>query len=141
MKSQSRRGVEKGRQERLSKCFKEKLGKGHTRETRGGGVYGLTYLLPEETLPSREVRSLEQRVLEDTLDTAKSGNDVDSVVVELPELAVVSLRRPPEGIRLEELVLLPVGSNSPSLVVGERVSVLLEERVDSRNSSIPVERE
>ena len=55
-------------------------------------------LLPEQTLPSREVRALEQGVLENTLDTSESSDDVDTVVVELPQLAIVTLRRPPEGI-------------------------------------------
>ena len=55
-------------------------------------------LLPEQTLPSREVRALEQGVLENTLDTSESSDDVDTVVVQLPQLAVVSLRRPPEGV-------------------------------------------
>lgn len=96
-----------------------------------------TDLLPEETLPSREVRSLEERVLKDRLDSSKGSDDVDSVVVELPELSVVPLGRPPERVVLEELVLLPVDPDSPSLVIRERVSVLLEERVDSGDSSIP----
>ena len=48
-------------------------------------------LLPEETLPGREVGTLEERVLQDTLDTAERGDDVDTVVVELPKLAVVAL--------------------------------------------------
>ena len=55
-------------------------------------------LLPEQTLPSGEVRPLEQGMLEDTLDTAQSSDDVDTVVVELPQLAIVSLRGPPERI-------------------------------------------
>jgi hypothetical protein len=37
-------------------------------------------------------------VLQDTLDTTERGNHVDAVVVELPELAIVTLRRPPEGV-------------------------------------------
>jgi hypothetical protein len=49
----------------------------------------------------------------------------------------VSLRRPEEGVVARTLVLLPLGTDSPSLVVRERVSVLLEERVDARDSSIP----
>jgi hypothetical protein len=49
-------------------------------------------------------------VLEDALDSSERSDDVDSVVVELPELSVMSLRRPPERVRLEELVLLPVRS-------------------------------
>ena len=55
-------------------------------------------LLPEQTLPGREVRALEESVLEDALDTSQSSDDIDTVVVELPQLAVMTLRRPPEGI-------------------------------------------
>ena len=55
-------------------------------------------LLPEQTLPGREVRALEERMLKDTLDTSKSSDDVDTVIVELPQLAVVALGSPPERI-------------------------------------------
>lgn len=91
-------------------------------------------------------------MLKDSLDTPERRNDVHAHVVELPELPVVSLRGPPEGagadistvhargansLVLEELVLLPVRPHAPSLVVRERVSVLLEERV-AGGSSDPV---
>ena len=58
-------------------------------------------LLPEQTLPGRDVRPLEQCVLEDTLDTAQRGDHVHTVAVQLPQLAIVTLRRPPEGIAIE----------------------------------------
>jgi len=112
-----------------------------------------------------QVGSFEQRVLENSLDSSERGDNVDSVVVELPELSIMSLRCPPEGVVLEKLVLLPVGSDSPSLretetrgkvserggklrfelgstylIVSQRVSILLEQGVDSRNSSIPAEK-
>lgn len=54
-------------------------------------------------------------MLENSLDSSESGDNVDSVVVELPELSIMSLGCPPEGVVLEELVLLPIGSDSPSL--------------------------
>ena len=60
-------------------------------------------LLPEQTLPSREVRALEQGVLENTLDTSKSSDNVDTVVVKLPQLAVVALRSPPERIASRDI--------------------------------------
>ena len=62
------------------------------------GLFEAGRLLPEETLPSREVGTLEESVFQDTLDTTKCSDDIDSVVVELPQLAVVALRRPPEGV-------------------------------------------
>ena len=54
-----------------------------------------------------------------------------------PELAVVALVRPPEGVLLEELVLLEVGAHAPALVVRERVPVLAEQRVDARDAPVP----
>ena len=94
-------------------------------------------LLPEETLPGREICSLEERVLQDALHTAQGLNHVSSVVVQVPELAVVSLMRPPERVLLQNLVSLELGSDSPALVVGESVAILLEQGVDSGNSAIP----
>ena len=64
-------------------------------------------LLPEQTLPGREVRALEQGVLENTLDTSESSDDVDAVVVELPQLAIVTLRRPPEGVAAKSVSTRP----------------------------------
>ena len=54
-----------------------------------------------------------------------------------PELAVVALMRPPEGVLLEQLVLLEVGAHAPALVVRERVPVLAEQRVDARDAPVP----
>ena len=42
-----------------------------------------------------------------------------------------------ERVRAAHLVLLEVCTHAPTLVVGERVPVLLEERVDARDASIP----
>ena len=67
------------------------------------GLFETRRLLPEKTLPGREVRALEQRVLKDTLDTTQSSDDIDPVVVELPQLAVVTLRGPPEGVAIKEV--------------------------------------
>jgi len=47
--------------------------------------------------------NLEKRVLENALDAAERLNHVRSVVVQIPQLAVVSLMRPPERILLEYL--------------------------------------
>lgn len=70
-------------------------------------------------------------MLEDGLDSSESGDDVDSVVVELPEFTIMSLGGPPEGVVLEELVLLPVGSDPPSL------NARRKERRGQRGSRIP----
>lgn len=45
-----------------------------------------------------------------------------------PKLSVVSLVRPPEGVRAESVELLEVRPDSPSLVVCESVAVFLETR-------------
>ena len=97
-------------------------------------------------------------MLENTLDSTESSDNVDSVVVELPEFTVVSLRGPPErtttisisdeceetthddSLVLEELILLPVRSNTPSFVVSESVSILLEESVAEKPSDASVRR-
>mmetsp|Transcript_4532 Transcript_4532/g.13244 ORF Transcript_4532/g.13244 Transcript_4532/m.13244 type:complete len:1314 (+) Transcript_4532:2393-6334(+) len=94
-------------------------------------------LLPEEALPGGEVRALEERVLEDALHAAQRLDHVRAVVVEVPELAVVALVRPPEGVGAHELVLLEVLADAPALVVGEGVAVLLEEGVDARDAAVP----
>jgi hypothetical protein len=43
---------------------------------------------------------------------------IGAVVVEVPELAIVFLVGPPEGVLLEQLVLLELLPTPPSLVVG-----------------------
>ena len=63
-------------------------------------------LLPEQTLPGREVRALEEGVLEDAFNTSQGGDDVNAVVVELPQLAIVTLRCPPEGIAVGSIELV-----------------------------------
>ena len=45
--------------------------------------------------PCREVRTLEQRVFQDTFDASQRLDHVRPVVVQVPELAVVSLMGPP----------------------------------------------
>jgi hypothetical protein len=37
-------------------------------------------------------------VPQDTLDTTQRGNHINTIVVELPELSIVALRSPPEGV-------------------------------------------
>ncbi len=92
---------------------------------------------PEQTLPRGEVRSPEERVFEDTLDTSQRLNHVCAVVVEVPELAVVALVSPPEGVLLEHLELFEVCTYAPALVIGQCVPVFLEQCVDARDTTIP----
>jgi hypothetical protein len=60
-----------------------------------------------------------------------------TVIVEVPKLAVVALVRPPKRIVAQVLVLLKVSPHTPPLVVRQRVSVLLEQRVDTRDTAVP----
>ena len=135
--------------------------------TQGGRRWALgrhdTHLLPEETLPRREVGAFEERVLEDFLHAAKGLDDVGSVVVEVPEFAcregkkadvqlhalyntscvpslsltVVSLMGPPKGVESCDVELRELRANTPAFVVREGVPVLLEERVDAGNAAVP----
>ena len=74
---------------------------------------------PEETLPSREVCALEQSVFKDTFDATKCLNHVGAVVVKVPQLSIMLLMRPPEGILLQYLVLFEVLPDSPALIVSK----------------------
>ena len=92
---------------------------------------------PEEPLPGGEVGPLEQGVLQDALHSSQGLDDICPVVVQVPQLAVMALVGPPEGVLLEHLVLLEVSAHAPPLVIGQGVPVLLEQRVDPGNSSVP----
>ena len=70
-------------------------------------------------------------MLQDALDATQRLDDVGPVVVEVPQLAVVPLVRPPERVVPALGVLLEERANAPSLVVGQRVPVFLEQRVDA----------
>ena len=58
---------------------------------------------PEETLPGREVGALKERVFQDSLDTTQGLDHVCSVIVQVPQFAVVALVGPPERILLQHL--------------------------------------
>ena len=100
----------------------------------GGGRAELPHL---HTFPRREVRALEKSVLEDALDAAQRLDHVRAVVVEVPQLPVMALVRPPEGVLPHDLVLFELRPYAPALVIRERVPVFLEERVDARDAAIP----
>lgn len=58
---------------------------------------------PEETLPGREVGSFEERVFQNALHATQGLDHVCAVVVQVPQLAVVPLVCPPEGVLLQDL--------------------------------------
>lgn len=53
---------------------------------------------PEKTFPSGEVSAFEECVLENPFDTTQRLNHVRSVVVQVPQFAVMALVGPPEGV-------------------------------------------
>lgn len=59
--------------------------------------------VPEQPLPGWEVGPLEQRVLQDPLDSAERLYHVRAVVVQVPQFAVVPLVGPPERVLLQHL--------------------------------------
>ena len=76
-------------------------------------------------------------MLQDTLDTTKCLNHVSAIVVKVPQLAVVLLVTPPEGILLQNLVLFEVLSHTPTLIIRKRQSVLLEQSIYARDTTVP----
>ena len=58
---------------------------------------------PKQALPRWEVGSFEESVLEDAFHSAQSLDHVCPVVVEIPQLAIVTLVRPPEWVLLQHL--------------------------------------
>ena len=52
-----------------------------------------------------------------TFDATERLNHVSPVVVEIPQLAVVFLMRPPERVLFEHLVLLEILPDSPAFVI------------------------
>ena len=59
-------------------------------------------LFPEKTLSRGEVRALEECVFEDTFHASWSSDDIDTIIIQLPQLAIMTLRCPPEWIAIEQ---------------------------------------
>lgn len=76
-------------------------------------------------------------MLKNAFNTTQSLNHIRSVVVQIPQFSVVPLMRPPERVLLQDLVGLELRSHSPTFIVGQRVAVLLEERVNAGNTTVP----
>ena len=58
---------------------------------------------PEEPLPCGEVGALEEGVFQDALHPAQGLDHVCAVVVQVPQLAVMTLVCPPEWVLLQHL--------------------------------------
>lgn len=62
-----------------------------------------TVYWPEETLPGGEVGALEECVLQYTLHSSEGLYHVCPVVVQVPQLAIVTLVGPPERVLFQNL--------------------------------------
>jgi hypothetical protein len=100
-------------------------------------LFETTGTFPEETFPRGESGCLEQSVLKDCLNTTKSLDDIGSVSIQVPQLTVVTLGCPPEGVALHLLVNLELCASSETLIETERASILLEEGVDTWETTVP----
>ena len=67
------------------------------------GLLKATGLLPEETLPSWEIGAFEESVLQDALHPTQGLDHVSAVVVQVPQLPIVTLVGPPEWVLLQHL--------------------------------------
>ena len=76
-------------------------------------------------------------MLKNGLDTTKCLYHIRSVCVEVPQLTVVALACPPEGVALHVLVDLELGPGPETLVETEGTAILLEESVDTRQTAVP----
>ena len=76
-------------------------------------------------------------MFENSFNTSKSLNNIGSVIVQVPQLSIMSLVRPPKGILFQNLVLLEVCSHPPSFIISQCVSILLKQCVNAWYSSIP----
>lgn len=63
-------------------------------------------------------------------------DDVGAVVVEIPQLAVVLLVRPPEGVHPRDLVLLELLPHPPPAVVRQRVAAGEEAKQRNGNQTL-----
>jgi hypothetical protein len=66
-------------------------------------AFAVTIHLPEQTFPCREVGALEKGVFKNSLYSTKSLNHICPVVVQVPQLAIMSLMCPPKWILLQNL--------------------------------------
>lgn len=69
--------------------------------------------------------------------SSQSLNNISSVIVQVPQLPIMSLVCPPKWILLQNLVLLKICSDSPPFVICKGVPIFLKQSIDTRNSTIP----
>lgn len=76
-----------------------------------------TRFFPKQPLPSGEVSPFEKCVLEDTLNSTQCLDHICAVIIEVPQFAIVLLMRPPEGVLLQDLILLEILAGAPSFII------------------------
>ena len=76
-------------------------------------------------------------MLQDGLDASKCLDDVRTVSVQIPKLAIMTLARPPEWVALHVLIDLKLHAGPEALVKAQGTPILLEQGVDSGQTAIP----
>jgi len=76
-------------------------------------------------------------MLKYSLDPSQRLNHISPIIIEIPQFPIMLLMRPPEGILLQELILLKLLPDPPPLIIGKRKPILLKERIDPGNTMIP----
>lgn len=100
-------------------------------------LFESTGFLPEKTLPSGEVGAFEESMLKDSFNSSQCLNHVSSIIIQIPQFSIMSLMSPPERVLFEHLKLLEILSHSPSLIISQCQSILLEKGINSWDSMIP----
>lgn len=76
-------------------------------------------------------------MLQDTFNTPQTLDHICSIIVQVPQFAVMLLMSPPEGVLFQYLILFVVLSDSPSFVVSQCQSILLEQGVNTWDTVVP----
>lgn len=76
---------------------------------------------PEQTLPCWEVGPLEERVFQDPLYSSKSLDHVRTIIVEVPQLSIMTLMSPPEWVLLENLRKEDEGEGGGQLTINQDI--------------------
>ena len=59
-------------------------------------------------------------MFQDAFHSTERLDHIGAVIVQIPQLSVVLLMRPPERVLLQDLILLEILSDAPALVIGQR---------------------
>lgn len=81
--------------------------------------------------------SFKECMLKNSFNSSKSLNYICSIVVQVPQLPIMSLMCPPERILFKNLVLFKISPYPPSFVICKGVTILLEQSIYSRYPTVP----